>query len=171
MKVGSAAELAALDHAPGLLVQEFLPGEEFSIDVLAGADGHVIASVPRLRARVDSGVSVGGRTVHDPELESFGRAVAEATGITYVANVQCQARRGGPSRRCSRSTRGCRARSGSPSPAASTCPGSRSPRCAASRSRRRSASASRPWCASSTSASLDPAEIEHLERTSRVTPA
>jgi carbamoyl-phosphate synthase large subunit len=90
VKVGSAAELAALDHAPGLLVQEFLPGEEFSIDVLAGADGHVIASVPRLRARVDSGVSVGGRTLHDAELESFGRAVADATGITYVANVQCK---------------------------------------------------------------------------------
>jgi carbamoyl-phosphate synthase large subunit len=86
--IAAAAELAALAHAPGLLVQEFLPGDEFSIDVLAGADGHVIASVPRLRARVDSGVSVGGRTVHDAELESFGRAVAEATGITYVANVQ-----------------------------------------------------------------------------------
>jgi carbamoyl-phosphate synthase large subunit len=50
----------------------------------------VIASVPRLRARVDSGVSVGGRSVHDEELSSFGRAVAEATGITYVANVQCK---------------------------------------------------------------------------------
>jgi carbamoyl-phosphate synthase large subunit len=90
VKVAGAAELASLDHAPGLLVQEYLPGEEFSIDVLAGADGQVIASVPRLRARVDSGVSVGGRTVHDAELESFGRAVAEATGITYVANVQAK---------------------------------------------------------------------------------
>ena len=56
--------------------------------MLAGADGHVIASVPRLRARVDSGVAVGSRTVHDPELESFGRIVAEKTGLTYVANVQ-----------------------------------------------------------------------------------
>jgi carbamoyl-phosphate synthase large subunit len=88
--IAAAAELAGLDHAPGLLVQEFLPGAEYSIDVLADAGGHVIASVPRLRARVDSGVSVGGRTVHDAELESFGRVVAEATGITYVANVQCK---------------------------------------------------------------------------------
>jgi carbamoyl-phosphate synthase large subunit len=88
--VGSAADLALLTREPGLLVQEYLPGEEYSIDVLADAAGRVIASVPRLRARVDSGVSVGGRTVHDPELESFGRAVAEATGISYVANVQCK---------------------------------------------------------------------------------
>jgi carbamoyl-phosphate synthase large subunit len=83
--VGSAAELAGLDRAPGLILQEFLPGEEYSIDVLADASGQVIASVPRLRARVDSGVSVGGRSVHDAELESFGRRVAEATGVTYMA--------------------------------------------------------------------------------------
>jgi carbamoyl-phosphate synthase large subunit len=88
--VGSAVELAALERSPALLVQEFLPGEEYSIDVLADASGHVIASVPRLRARVDSGVSVGGRTVRDEELSSFGRAVAQATGLTYVANVQCK---------------------------------------------------------------------------------
>jgi carbamoyl-phosphate synthase large subunit len=88
--VDSAAELAALDRSPSLIVQEFLPGEEYSVDVLADAAGQVIASVPRLRARVDSGVSVGGRTVHDAEVEWFGRAVAQATGVTYVANVQCR---------------------------------------------------------------------------------
>jgi carbamoyl-phosphate synthase large subunit len=93
--VGSAAELAALDRSPALIVQAFLPGEEYSVDVLADAAGHVIASVPRLRARVDSGVSVGGRSVHDPEVEWFGRAVAEATGVTFVANVQCKRDQGG----------------------------------------------------------------------------
>ena len=95
MTVGSAAELAALERSPSLIVQEFLPGGEYSVDVLADAGGHVIASVPRLRVRVDSGVSVGGRTVHDAEVEWFGRAVAEATGITYVANVQCKRDRDG----------------------------------------------------------------------------
>jgi carbamoyl-phosphate synthase large subunit len=88
--VGSAAELAALDRSAELIIQEFLPGEEYSVDVLADAGGRVVASVPRLRARVDSGVSVGGRTVHDPEVEAFGRAVAQATGVTFVANVQCK---------------------------------------------------------------------------------
>jgi len=93
--VGSAAELAALDRSPALIVQDFLPGEEYSVDVLADTNGHVIASVPRIRARVDSGVSVGGRTVHDPEVEYFGRAVAQATGVTFVANVQCKRDRDG----------------------------------------------------------------------------
>jgi carbamoyl-phosphate synthase large subunit len=88
--VESAAALDALDRSAGLIVQEFLPGEEYSIDVLADSRGHVLAAVPRVRVRVDSGVSIAGRTVHDAELEQFGRDVARATGLTYVANVQCR---------------------------------------------------------------------------------
>ena len=88
--VRTAEELAALDRSPSLIVQEFLPGEEYSIDVLADAGGHVMASVPRVRARVDSGVSVAGRTMHDPALEHFGAAVATVTGLTYIANVQAR---------------------------------------------------------------------------------
>jgi hypothetical protein len=91
----SAKALAAIDRSSAMIGsamigQEFLPGPEYSIDVLADATGNVLAAVPRARIRVDSGVSVAGRTVHDPELEDFGRQVALATGLTYVANVQCK---------------------------------------------------------------------------------
>jgi len=51
------------------LAQEFLPGDEYSIDVLADPAGTVLAAVPRSRLKVDSGISVAGRTHHDPELE------------------------------------------------------------------------------------------------------
>jgi len=88
--VASAGELASLGRSAEFIVQEYLPGEEYSIDVLADTGSHVIAAVPRLRARVDSGVSVAGRTVHDPELEDFGATVATVTGLTYIANVQCR---------------------------------------------------------------------------------
>ena len=86
--VGSSQALARLDASADFLVQEYLPGEEYSIDVLADAAGHVVASVPRVRERVDSGVSVAGRTLHDAELERLGAAVATVTGLTYIANVQ-----------------------------------------------------------------------------------
>jgi carbamoyl-phosphate synthase large subunit len=82
------ATLAATESSAGFLVQEYLPGEEYSIDVLADAAGRVVAGVPRVRARVDSGVSVAGRTLHDCELERAGAAVATAVGLTYIANVQ-----------------------------------------------------------------------------------
>jgi carbamoyl-phosphate synthase large subunit len=88
--VESGRALAAIEARDGFLVQEYLPGEEYSIDVLADVHGHVVAAVPRVRERVDSGVSVAGRTVHDPELECLGVQVAAATGLTYIANVQCR---------------------------------------------------------------------------------
>jgi carbamoyl-phosphate synthase large subunit len=86
--VESGRELTEMQASADYLVQEYLPGTEYSIDVLADVTGHVVASVPRVRERVDSGVSVAGRTLHDPELERFGAEVAAVTGLTYVANVQ-----------------------------------------------------------------------------------
>jgi carbamoyl-phosphate synthase large subunit len=81
-------ELAALERDGSLLVQEHLPGPEHSLDVLARSDGHVAAVVPRERLKVDSGIAVTGRTLHDDALDAFAREVADAIGLTTVANVQ-----------------------------------------------------------------------------------
>lgn len=86
--IATAEELRALGTDDSRLVQDHLPGDEFSVDVISDLDGHVIAAVPRSRLRVDSGVAVAGTTLHDPELEGAARAVAAAIGLTTVANVQ-----------------------------------------------------------------------------------
>jgi carbamoyl-phosphate synthase large subunit len=83
-RAGATAHATTADF----VVQEYLPGAEYSVDVLADASGRVIASVPRVRERIDSGVSVAGRTMHDAELERLGAAVVTLAGLTYVANVQ-----------------------------------------------------------------------------------
>lgn len=90
-------DAAGVPRDGSYILQEFLPGEEFSIDVLCRPDGSVAASVPRRRDKVDSGIAVAGRTVRDPELEAFGAAVAGAIGLTGIANVQARRdRRGRP---------------------------------------------------------------------------
>lgn len=89
---------AALDALPiddGLIVQDLLPGDEYSVDVIADANGHVVAAVPRTRERVDSGVAIAGRTVHDPELEQTAADIARAIGLVGVANVQLRRDRAG----------------------------------------------------------------------------
>jgi carbamoyl-phosphate synthase large subunit len=86
--VHDEAGLEGLPHDGSFLVQEYLPGDEHSLDVLADLDGGVRAVVPRSRLKVDSGVAVAGRTLHDPELESLGRSVAVAVGLTWVGNIQ-----------------------------------------------------------------------------------
>lgn len=86
--VHSQAELDAVHDEEDLIVQEMLPGDEFSVDVLADLDGNVVAAVPRARLRVDSGVAVAGVTVHDDALIDTASAVARAVGLSTVANVQ-----------------------------------------------------------------------------------
>jgi len=82
------AELEPLARDETLLVQHYLPGPEYSLDVLARGDGQVAAVVPRERLKVDSGIAVTGRTLHDDRLDVFARRVAEVIGLTTVANVQ-----------------------------------------------------------------------------------
>jgi carbamoyl-phosphate synthase large subunit len=91
------ADLSAL-HAPRdgtFIAQELLPGTEYSIDVLGRSDGHIVAAVPRSRDKVDSGIAVAGRTVADPALIEFGRAVGAAIGVLGVVNVQARRDRNG----------------------------------------------------------------------------
>lgn len=85
------AELAQVPRDGSHLLQEHLPGVEHSLDVLAYRDGRVAAVVPRTRLKVDSGIAVAGCTVPDPALEAYGRRVAEAIGLTSVANIQVKA--------------------------------------------------------------------------------
>lgn len=91
-------DLAALQALPvdeDLIVQDFLPGDEYSVDVIADSGHRVVAAVPRTRTRVDSGVAIAGRTVHDPELEEAAARIAQAIGLVGVANVQLRRDRDG----------------------------------------------------------------------------
>ncbi|UTX52752.1 ATP-grasp domain-containing protein [Leucobacter aridicollis] len=93
--VAGREALEALPLDEGLIVQDLLPGDEYSVDVIADAAGNVVAAVPRTRARVDSGVAIAGQTVHDSELEETAAAIARAIGLTGVANVQLRRDRAG----------------------------------------------------------------------------
>ena len=89
MKLNSAAELTALEHSHALIVQDFLQDEKYSIDVLADAGTHVISAVPRLRARLYSGVSFTPRTVHDAELnDSFDRRPPDRYHLRRQRTIQ-----------------------------------------------------------------------------------
>ncbi len=93
--IHNAAQLAVLPHDGSILLQEWLPGEEFSVDVYVRADGRVIAAVPRERMKTDSGIAVAARTRHLPDVIDAAVAAATAAGIRYVANVQLKRARDG----------------------------------------------------------------------------
>ena len=80
--------LDALPQDGSYLLQEWLPGNEYSVDVYLRADGTGIAAVPRLRMRIDSGIAMAARTRHLPALSQAAIEMAQAIGVRYVANVQ-----------------------------------------------------------------------------------
>jgi carbamoyl-phosphate synthase large subunit len=87
----NARELAFfLDYVPDPVVQTWLDGPEFTIDVFCDFDGEPLMVVPRERVVVRSGVFDRGRTVHDPGLIDLGVACARALPFVGAINIQCR---------------------------------------------------------------------------------
>jgi carbamoyl-phosphate synthase large subunit len=88
-RADDAAELAVfLRRVEDPIVQEYLPGEEYTVDVLIDGHGRILANVPRLRIQAKAGVSTKGRTVRDAELIERTAALCVAIGLRGPANVQ-----------------------------------------------------------------------------------
>ncbi len=77
-----------LDYVPDSVVQDYLPGREFTIDVLADFEGRIICVVPRERLVIRSGVSDRGKTWSNPKLIELGVQAATALDIRGPANIQ-----------------------------------------------------------------------------------
>lgn len=79
-----------LEYVEGPIVQEFLYGREFTIDVLADFNSRIISVVPRERLWIRAGVVDRGRTVRHTGLIRMGERVAETLGIRGAVNIQCK---------------------------------------------------------------------------------
>ena len=91
MIIPDSKALAQLPQDNSYLIQELLPGEEYSVDVYIHSNGHPLAAVPRLRMKIDSGIAVGSQTKINPHLSSIALKIAQKVGINYVANIQFKA--------------------------------------------------------------------------------
>ncbi|HUJ47937.1 MAG TPA: ATP-grasp domain-containing protein [Rhizomicrobium sp.] len=87
-RIDSKADLDKQPKDGSVMLQEYLPGEEYSVDVYVRRDGRVIAAVPRERMKIDSGIAVASRTINVPELIGPAVRTAEIIGIRGTANVQ-----------------------------------------------------------------------------------
>jgi carbamoyl-phosphate synthase large subunit len=63
-----------LSESDDLLIQEYLPGLEYTVDVLADLDGRPVIAVPRLRLAVKDGISVRGQVIHDEIIDDVSGA-------------------------------------------------------------------------------------------------
>lgn len=82
-----------LKYVPDPIVQEFLAGREFTLDLLADFRGNVISVVPRERLVIRAGVSDQGQTYNHPGMINLAVCAAEALDIRGPANIQVKLQR------------------------------------------------------------------------------
>jgi carbamoyl-phosphate synthase large subunit len=79
-----------LSYVPDAIVQDYLPGTEFTVDVLADFNGRILSIVPRERLVIRAGVSDKGITRKRDDVIAFAKDIAERLQIIGPANIQCK---------------------------------------------------------------------------------
>ena len=71
-----------------LIFQEFLPGTEYTIDVLSDLDKKAILAVPRIRIQTKAGISTKGRILKNRRIEEECKQIADFIGIRGPCCIQ-----------------------------------------------------------------------------------
>jgi carbamoyl-phosphate synthase large subunit len=72
-----------------VVMQPFIEGEEYTVDVLVDVNKEPLIISPRIRCATEAGVSVHGITYWDELVVSGVTKIIESLGIVYAANIQC----------------------------------------------------------------------------------
>ena len=98
IKVHSYSMLrAALGSGADLVVEEFAPGDEYTINVLVDNSRRCVCAVPHRRIEARAGEVSKGITVKDPQLLQLGKDVAESLPDAFgPLNIQCFKAQSGP---------------------------------------------------------------------------
>ena len=78
------------DEFPELIVMEYLPGTEYTIDVLC-RKGRTFAILPRLRSKLIGGITTSGVLVEDSDIETireYSKQIVEGFGLSYNVGLQ-----------------------------------------------------------------------------------
>lgn len=85
-----------LDYVPDPVVQAWLSGPEFTIDVLCDFSNRPLSIVPRRRDVIRAGVIDRGCTVKDASLIAIAESCAAAIPFIGAVNIQCRVMNGRP---------------------------------------------------------------------------
>ena len=86
--VHSMEQLKAYKTDGSYLMQTWLPGAEYSVDVYINKVGKAISAVPRQRLKIDSGIAVTAKTVRNQAVIDYALSVTHAVPLAGAVNVQ-----------------------------------------------------------------------------------
>ena len=71
-----------------MIFQDYLPGIEYTIDVLSDLHGNPLVSIPRIRLQTKAGISTKGRIIKDKTIENICRDTAKFLKIIGPCCIQ-----------------------------------------------------------------------------------
>lgn len=89
---------SALMKDRSLLILEYLPGNEYTIDCFTDRNGHLLFSQARQRVRISNGISVNSKLVQDPQFRLIAEKINQALKFRGVWFFQ--AKQDGEGRLC-----------------------------------------------------------------------
>jgi carbamoyl-phosphate synthase large subunit len=95
LRLPEAIRILSSGFFPELLISEFLPGEEYSVDCLANR-GESVLIVPRIRKRMINGISVEGEFVNDESIISYCRQIIQELQLHGNIGIQVKKSTSGP---------------------------------------------------------------------------
>lgn len=94
LDLAAAREKVNRHKANNYIVQEFIDGDEYTIDALCDWDGRVLVAVPRVRIQTKGGETTRGRTVRHPGILAAVEALAKRHRFCGLVTIQCFERNG-----------------------------------------------------------------------------
>ncbi|HEY7109107.1 MAG TPA: ATP-grasp domain-containing protein [Nitrososphaeraceae archaeon] len=89
LKISDDKELRyILSRYDDLVFQEYLPGTEYTIDVLSDLKQEPLIAVPRIRLQTKAGISTKGRIVRDQRIEDVCKTIAEYLKVSGPCCIQ-----------------------------------------------------------------------------------
>lgn len=89
IRIESQGELAYVHQRfPDFLYQEFIEGQEYTVDILCDRQHQAIAISPRLRLATKAGQSVKGRTINNLTINHLCEKICQAIGMIGPCNIQ-----------------------------------------------------------------------------------
>lgn len=82
-------ELAKIENPDDYLIQQFIKGEEYTIDIYRSTrSGEILCLVPRKRLETQGGESIKSITVRDDKIEQFAKTIIEKTNLIGGVTLQ-----------------------------------------------------------------------------------
>ena len=92
-RLGRGSQGVAVPDGPvsmeGMISQQLLEGEEFTVDILCDSRSRPVYIVPRKRLQVTLGKSVAGIVVDHPEIARWVRVICRNAAFQGPINLQC----------------------------------------------------------------------------------